>query len=728
MSENTVLKQVAAQAGIAGSYTNAWGEHTAADPSIVSRVLDGLGYQTASDEALLSSAKDVHSCKGVIEPVIFAKENHPIHIELYIGRSIRPADFSWEITSESGQKISGEIKQHIIADNRVQGGSLTVSLPYTMEMGYHRFYLHRKRKKLPYEADLIVTPKACFKQPAMMAGHKSWGTSVQLYCLKSHHNWGVGDFGDLKLLVAKIAEQGGDFVGLNPIHSLYPAKPDAASPYSPSSRRWLNIIYLDVPSIPEFAFCAAAQEKVGDLAFQQKLKALRDCAWIDYAQVTEAKLEVLALLYQEFCSRHVANRTEYAKAFETFIEEGGESLLQQAAFDALHAELNKEDGKVWGWPVFPEQFQHFSNRAVQSFIASNKAQVRFYMYLQWNAECQLQEAQQLALDKGMMIGLYRDLAVGVSEGGVDAWASQGELTLDLSIGAPPDVLGPQGQNWGLLPLNPSALKQQGFAPFIDMLRANMRHCGALRIDHVLGLLRLWLIPKGESASHGVYVSYPVDELLGLLALESHRHQCAVIGEDLGTVPDEIVGLLQEAGVHSYKVFFFESAEDGGFYSPAHYPTQSMATLCTHDMPTLKGYWHCEDLKMGKELGLYPDEAQLQTLYDNRLNDKQKIINSMDGHGMLPPGLSRDARFLEMDRVLSHSMQCHLAAGSSSLLSLQLEDWLEMDLPVNIPGTVDEYPNWRRKLNSCVEDMMKRDEILSLTSLITEARRLASKVA
>ncbi|PSW12261.1 4-alpha-glucanotransferase [Photobacterium rosenbergii] len=728
MIEKTVLNQVAAQAGIADSYTNAWGEQEKAQETIVTRVLQGLGYQTTTDEEMKASAAEVHSCKGLIEPVIFAKENHPIHVDLYIGRSIRPADFNWEIISESGQTIRGEIKQHVISDQRDADGPLTVSLPYTMEMGYHRFFLHRKRKKTPYEADLIVTPKSCYKQPAMLAGHKSWGTSVQLYCLKSHHNWGVGDFGDLKLLIAKIAEQGGDFVGLNPIHSLYPAQPDAASPYSPSSRRWLNIIYLDVPSIPEFAFCAGAQEKVGDLAFQSRLKAMRDNEWIDYTGVTEAKLEVLAMLYQEFCTRHEANQTDYAKAFEAFVEEGGDSLLKQAAFDALHAELKKEDETVWGWPVFPQQYRHFSKRAVQSFIADNQELVRFYMYLQWNAEIQLQEAQQLAHEKGMMIGLYRDLAVGVSEGGVDAWASEGELTLDLSIGAPPDVLGPQGQNWGLLPLNPSMLKQQAYRPFIELLRANMRHCGALRIDHVLGLLRLWLIPKGEGASNGVYVNYPVEQLLGLLSLESHRHQCAVIGEDLGTVPDEIVGLLQEAGVHSYKVFFFEAAEDGGFYSPAHYPVQSMATLCTHDMPTLRGFWHCEDLKMGKELGLYPDEEQLQTLYDSRLHDKQQIINSMDGHGMLPPGLSRDARYLEMDRVLSHSMQCHLAAGSSSLLSLQLEDWLEMDLPVNIPGTVDEYPNWRRKLNCCIEDMMKRQDVLSLTQLITEARRSASKVA
>ncbi len=347
-----------------------------------------------------------------------------------------------------------------------------------------------------------------------------------------------------------------------------------------------------------------------------------------------------------------------------------------------------------------------------------------YQYLQWVADGQIHEAQALAKEKGMSIGLYRDLAVGVADSGSETWADDGVLVQDASIGAPPDILGPLGQNWGLPPLNPQTLKQTAYDAYIKLLRANMKHCGSLRIDHVLGLLRLWWIPKGEGASDGAYIYYPVEDMLAILALESHRHQCSVIGEDLGTVPDEIVEILADAGVHSYKVFFFEVAEDGGYYSPTHYKEQSMSALCTHDMPTLRGFWHCNDLKMGKELGLYPNEEQLQKLFDSRLECKQEILNSVAWHGYLPEGVGRDATLVPMDTHLSEALQLHLAAGSSTLLSVQLEDWLEMDNPVNIPGTVDEYPNWRRKLSVNLDDIFAREEVNRIAGRITEVRQEA----
>ncbi|TOO08056.1 4-alpha-glucanotransferase, partial [Vibrio parahaemolyticus] len=324
-------------------------------------------------------------------------------------------------------------------------------------------------------------------------------------------------------------------------------------------------------------------------------------------------------------------------------------------------------------------------------------------------------------------GLYRDLAVGVADSGSETWADEGNLVLDASIGAPPDILGPLGQNWGLPPLNPQVLEATGYDAYIKLLRANMKHCGALRIDHVLGLLRLWWIPKGEKATEGAYLYYPVEDMLAILALESHRHQCSVIGEDLGTVPDEIVDILRDAGVHSYKVFFFEtSKEDGGFISPKHYAEQSMAALCTHDMPTLRGFWHCDDLKMGREIGLYPDEKQLEGLFADRLKCKQGILDSVRWHGYLPEGIGHDAQFVPMDSYLSEALQLHVAAGDSALLSVQLEDWLEMDQPVNIPGTVDEYPNWRRKLSMNLDEIFSREDVNRISKRLTEVRAQASK--
>jgi 4-alpha-glucanotransferase len=242
----------------------------------------------------------------------------------------------------------------------------------------------------------------------------------------------------------------------------------------------------------------------------------------------------------------------------------------------------------------------------------------------------------------------------------------------------------------------------------------------------MALLRLWWVAKGDDAKEGGYVYYPVDDLLAILALESHRHKSLVIGEDLGTVPDEIRVKLADNGVYSYRVFFFEQAQDGGFFSPKHYPEQSMSTLTTHDMPTLKGYWHCHDLELGKELGLYPTDEILNTLYTSRHKDKQAILDTLHGHHSVKGEVGRDANKVGMSKALSFGLQVHMASGSSALLSLQLEDWLEMDKPVNIPGTFNEYPNWRRKLSQNLQDIFDDRSLNHLAANLTEARQQASK--
>ncbi|WP_165313318.1 4-alpha-glucanotransferase [Vibrio ziniensis] len=725
MKEQNALKQVAEMAKIADSYVSAWGDEAKVEDETIRRLLASLGYDITNDETLLKSAEKKHKA-DVLEPVLVIRQGEPLEVSLNLGSSARESEFDWRLETEQGDIFEGYLQSQIIRDERAQGGPLVFSLPSDLALGYHKLFVSRKRRKAPYEMTVIVTPKACYKQPAMEKGKKFWGPSIQLYTLRTQHNWGIGDFGDLKQLVADIASRGGDFVGLNPIHSLFPANPEAASPYSPSSRRWLNILYIDVSSVPEFALSGEAQQQVGSAEFQQRLQKARESHWVNYTEVAQMKMSVLPLLFSEFKARHLDKNTDRARAFLDFVEEGGDSLLHQATFDALHAQLHAEDSNIWGWPVFPEKYRRFENSAVQSFIDENQDAVHLYMYLQWVADTQINEAQALAEEKGMAVGLYRDLAVGVADSGSETWADEGNLILDASIGAPPDVLGPLGQNWGLPPLNPQVLQATGYDAYIKLLRANMKHCGSLRIDHVLGLLRLWWIPKGENATKGAYIYYPVKDMLAILALESHRHQCSVIGEDLGTVPDEIVGLLRDAGVHSYKVFFFEtSKEDGGFISPAHYAPQSMAALCTHDMPTLRGFWHCADLKMGSEIGLYPDKEQLAGLFDDRLKCKQGILDSVAWHGYLPDGIGRDANMVPMDSYLSEALQLHVAAGASSLLSIQLEDWLEMDNPVNIPGTVDEYPNWRRKLSMNLDEIFAREDVNRISSRLTEIRAKAS---
>ncbi|OOF16703.1 4-alpha-glucanotransferase [Salinivibrio sp. PR932] len=720
------LKTVAQMANLADRYISAWGTEASVPDSTLYDLLTSLGYDTRNDETLLASAEKKHK-EGVLSPVQVIRDDEPLEVALHLGTSARESDFSWRIDTEQGECFEGYLQSQIVRDERREGGPLVFNLPCTLPWGYHRLSVMRKRRKTPYEMTLIVAPARCYMQPELDQHKKMWGPSIQLYTLRTPHNWGIGDFGDLKQLVSDLASRGADFVGLNPIHALFPANPEAASPYSPSSRRWLNLLYIDVSAVSEFALSAKAQQLVGSADFQRRLQAVRETHWVDYSGVAALKMAVLPLLFEEFKQRHLTQDTARGRAFLDFVEQGGDSLKQQATFDALHQYLRADDDSIWGWPVFPEKYRRYESAATQAFVEQHQDSVHLYMYLQWIAQGQIEEAQRLAEEKGMAMGLYRDLAVGVSDAGSETWSDHSPLVLDASIGAPPDVLGPLGQNWGLPPFDPHALKETGYEAFIELLRANMQHCGALRIDHVLGLLRLWWIPKGKNATEGAYLYYPVKDMLAILALESHRHQCSVIGEDLGTVPDEIVDLLRDAGVHSYKVFFFEtSKDDGGFISPAHYAEQAMATLCTHDMPTIRGFWHCDDLKMGQELGLYPDESQLQALFDGRLKAKQGILDSVRWHGMLPEGVGDDARYVPMDGYLSRALQLHVAAGQSALLSVQLEDWLEMDKPVNIPGTVDEYPNWRRKLSVNLDALFSKEEVNQLARDLTRVRQHASR--
>ncbi|RXJ74498.1 4-alpha-glucanotransferase [Veronia nyctiphanis] len=729
---NSTISQIAHEAGIAAEYIDAWGKGAVVDSKIQEALLTALGYDLSSEKALIKSAER-KSQKDILSPVSVFKQTQQKHIHVNVSKSARLSEFSWRLDTECGQKLFGELSTLVASDTRVDGGELIISLPESLPVGYHQFSLTRKRRKSPITMTLIVAPEQCFKSAALREEQKLWGPSAQLYTLRSESNWGIGDFSDLRLLVSEVAKQGGDFVGINPIHALFPATPESASPYSPSSRSWLNVLYIDVAAVPEFNACKEAQEFVSDESFQQQLKTVRNSEYVDYTGVASLKFPVLRLLFTAFKS--LKADSSRALQFSDFIREGGESLYRQATFDALHTHLNQDvsaselrDGvkeAVWGWPVFPEKYQHFSKSAVKQFATENADHVEFFMFLQWTAKQQLESVQAEAMDSGMKLGLYRDLAVGVCNSGSETWADEGDLVLDASIGAPPDVLGPLGQNWGLPPFNPDSMRNNAYKPFIELLRANMQHCGALRIDHILGLLRLWWVPKGRSACDGAYIYNKVNDLLSILALESHRFKCSVIGEDLGTVPDEIVLLLNDAGIYSYKVLFFEVAEDGGYFSPSHYAPQSMATLCTHDMPTLKGFWHCEDLKLGEKLGLYTDPEEIDALYRGRAENKQRLLDSLRWHGVLSDGIGHDAAYVPMDSYLNHAMHLHLASGTSALLSIQLEDWLEMDNPVNVPGTSTEYPNWRRKLSASLEEIFSKPDIKELAQQLTRKRTAAS---
>jgi 4-alpha-glucanotransferase len=729
---SSLLEQLVEYRGIESHYNDAWGRPTNIATATKTKLLSAMGYQVDEPNLLLNQVQENsnNAWLSVLNPVQVLRVEENLQIVVRLPIELVTDEYIAHINTELGEIIEHRfvpidcqlVNVAHIEDMEFQ--EYLIDIPITLPLGYHSLSLVIDDDELG-SMRLIIAPSSCYKPKALLQGQKVWGISVQLYCLRSDNNWGVGDFSDLSFLVEKLAKQGAQFVGLNPIHALYPANPSACSPYGPSSRRWLNFIYIDVTALDGYQQ-ASTQAVVNDIDFQQKLQKARSTDLVDYELVTELKLNALEKVFAHQNSQYLSKNTKLNKIFKTFVVEGGESLKTLAVYDALQESLVAQQKPSSGWPVFPKELSDFYNPAVKTFSKKNAKRVKFFLWLQWQAALQLEQANQVAEQNNMSIGLYRDLAVGVSEGSAEIWGNKELYCTKASIGAPPDILGPLGQNWGLPPMDPEKLYEQQYQPIIELFDANMRATGALRIDHVMALLRLWWVAKGDDAKEGGYVYYPVDDLLAILALESHRHQSLVIGEDLGTVPDEIRTKLAENGVYSYRVFFFEQADDGGFFSPAHYPEQSMSTLTTHDMPTLTGYWHCDDLALGKKLGLYPTDEILSTLYTSRHENKQSILDTLHGHHSVNDEVGRNGHNVAMSKALNFGMQLHMAAGSSALLSLQLEDWLEMDKPVNIPGTFNEYPNWRRKLSRNLQDIFNDSSLNNLAANLTEARQHSSK--
>jgi 4-alpha-glucanotransferase len=729
-----IIDQLSQARGIESEYTDMWGNKAVINQELKQQVLAAMGYPMEDEAALIDVLNTEAETNWLtfVEPVTISKVDEPTYFCFKI-----PIDYANDelnvVVKQNGKTVTSfsfvPVDSELLAAVEIRELEIHQYMAvhqFDLSLGYYEVELMEEGVEEPLGTGrLIVAPNSCYKQPALLEGKKLWGPSIQLYSVKTKRNWGIGDFTDLNYLVEKMADNGADFIGLNPIHALYPNNPDMCSPYSPSSRRWLNVIYIDVESVDGFKSNTEVQTIVNSSEFKAQLIELRNTSHVNYHEVMALKLKVLKPLYQGFVNNHIDKASSLAEQFSAFKVLGEDSLKKLATYDAIQDIRNQNKEGIdnnWGWPVWPKELQDYDSEMVQAFVNENAALVDFYAFLQFIANLQLEGVANTSKEKGMTIGTYRDLAVGVSEGSTEIWGNQDLYRTQASVGAPPDVLGPLGQNWGLPPMDPIKLYEQAYQPIIDLFRSNMQACGALRIDHVMALVRLWWVPKGNEATKGAYVQYPVDDLLAILALESHLNQCSVIGEDLGTVPEGISEKLTEYGVHSYKVFFFERAEDGGFFSPSHYVEQAMATLTTHDMPTLIGYWHCKDIELGQELGLYTDASVIEDLYNSRAHDKQQILNSLHGHNAITESIGQDAMQVAMTQSLNYSLQLHMAIGNSALLSLQLEDWLQMDMPVNVPGTSNEYPNWRRKLSTDLEDMFEDDAINKLAKEITKARQ------
>lgn len=571
-------------------------------------------------------------------------------------------------------------------------------------------------KLVAASAPAKFTDEHCF-EPEILGKQKCWGLSVQLYTLRSATNWGMGDFADLKQLIQLAAPLGCDVVGLNPLHALLPAEPAHISPYSPSSRLFINPLYIAIAEVDEFAASNPLQAWLQQADVQAELMALRDADEVRYERVAKLKFHALQLLYQTFLAQHVGRGTTRAAAFEQFVKQGGEALQLHARFDALHA-FFRHTQRLHAWLDWPAEYHNPSSAAVAAFVATHAAEINFYVYLQWLADEQLANAQSFARAQGMRIGLYADLAVGANRSGSEVWANQSLYVAAAAIGAPPDPLALSGQDWGIPPIDPSALRGQHFNPFAALVRANMQHVGALRIDHVMSLFRLWWVPRGFSAIDGVYVHYPLNELLDVVRQASNDARCLIIGEDLGTVPDEMRDAMARNHLYHYNVLLFEK-QGGSFKAPSEYPRHGVATATTHDLPPLKAWWLGADIDLRERLNLYPHADTANQLRRERDYDRRALLHAL--HAADVWHWHADQPLPEFSLALSRAIHLFLGLSNAALVLVQMEDLIGMSEPVNVPGTHDEYPNWQRKLSESTHDVFKRITVRETLQALTKAR-------
>jgi (1->4)-alpha-D-glucan 1-alpha-D-glucosylmutase len=728
--ERQSLLRLAVAYGIEQQWYDIWGHAHEVSEATLRAVLAAMHVQ-AGDDAQVQRAlceRETGVWREPLPPAVVVRESAlPARLVVRFRDGSDADELAWRLVEENGEQQDAafalatlpEVERGEMNGHRFVARCLT--LDAKPAPGYHKLVLLRGQQMIA-ETQLIVAPDSCYLPEAVRQQGRTWGPAAQLYTLRSERNWGIGDFTDLRLVLEQWAQHGADIVGLNPLHALFPHNPENASPYSPSSRLFLNLLYLDPERIDDLRECEEARELVYSSEFQERLGALRAVELVDYRAVVGAKMSVFELLYASFRQRHLALNTARSREFRDYRANAGTALQRHALFEALQEHFFREDPAMWGWPVWPPHYRDPGSAEVAHFAEAKRERVEFFAWLQWQAERQLAGVSQRALELQLGVGLYGDLAVSVDRGGAETWSNQDLYALSASVGAPPDDFSLTGQNWGLPPMIPVRLVQVGYAPFIATLRANMRHTGALRVDHVMGLMRLFWIPSDASPAEGAYVRYPFEALLGILALESHRNRCMVIGEDLGTVPDEVRRALYELRALSCRILYFERGEGGRFKAPGEYPAQGLVSATTHDLPTLAGFWEGRDLAVRSELNLFPSDELRERQILERTQDRARLLFALDREGLLPSGLTLDpGSASDMTLELMRAIQSYLARTPCKVLMIQLEDVLGQADQVNLPGTTTTYPNWRRKLTLGIERWPEDKRFVALCDAVRRVR-------
>lgn len=691
--------------GIRPTWADAWGKAKRVSPETLRSLLGALGVAAHNDAEVRHSIGEAAFARwrSALPPTVVVEQGQPVRLDVSLPAGAVDR-IAYCIELESSGRLAGTVGAEscaVLRAERSLGLVLRrVPLASDLPLGVHRAEV--TCGSTTGHTNLIVAPRRSYIPPALERGERLWGLALQLYGVRSHRNLGMGDLRDLAEICEQAAGHGAGCVGINPVHALFLGDPNTYSPYTPSSRAFLNALYIAIDDVPEFATCEHARHLWNAAAFHTRMLASRAGEFVDYPAVAALKMPVLAAL--QHCCREVGPASERGKAFHAFVAAGGEALRRQAAFDTLHEHFYRGGAGEWDWRRWPDPYRRHDSAEVGTFVRQHHERVAFFAWLQFEADRQLGEAQRRGRAAGMALGLYQDIAVASHPGGSMAWSFPNAMLNGISVGAPPDAFNALGQSWGAAAFSPTGLRATGYAPLRASLAASMRHAGAVRIDHAMGLQRLFLVPDGAKPTEGAYLHYPCRDQQLVVALESQRAQCMVVGEDLGTVAPGFREAMADAGALSYRVLYFERGWSDEVLRPQHFPRQALVTATTHDLPTLVGWWRGRDLEWRERLKLFADESDKHSAWAIRQADKRLLVDALVEQGLLPSHSPREGSVPPEGFV--GAVYAYLARTPSMLVMATAEDVLGDSEQPNLPGTVDEHPNWRRKLPGPIEVLVR----------------------
>ncbi|MFA5493736.1 MAG: 4-alpha-glucanotransferase [Porticoccaceae bacterium] len=685
-----LLARLARAVGINMDWTDAFGNHHRVTAESQRAILEELGFPAGGAQQITDSLRHLENVRQTAPPppLVTHTEGQPLALTHQFN-----AGTAYKLTLENGEAAAGKL----------DGSGSLPPLP----RGYHRLQID------DLQMTLAIAPRACPSVDTLVNQQNArlWGITAQLYSLRRKGDCGLGDTGALEILARQIAAKGADALAISPVHAMFSADSNNYSPYSPSTRLFFNILH----SAPDLVLGRdAVSRAIRQCHLQPEMERLEALDLIDWPAASALKQRLLRQLYTSLASENGA----LANDLTAFVRQGGETLFQHCCFEALHAAM-LELHKSGDWRQWPDDLRNPHSRAVAKFAADHRDEINFQGFAQWLMVRSLERAQQAARDAGMRIGLISDLAVGAHGGGSQTWTHQEEFLPSVSVGAPPDLLNGQGQNWGISAFSPSGMRRHGFRAFIEMLRANLAYSGGMRIDHVMGLKRLWVIPANSSPDQGAYLDYPFEDQMRLLALESWRHHALVVGEDLGTVPPGLRDQLASHNILGTRVLLFEQ-EDNRFHPAATWSGDALATTTTHDLPSITGWFQGRDLDW-RQKALHSSIEQTENDRQQRATEKSALLSALQQGGHLHESDdSANAR-------LAASIE-FIGSTPAPLALVPLEDLMGTEEQPNLPGPGDIHPNWRRRWAMGVEDILSEPQVESRVQCLAKARQASRNAA